>query len=222
MGNSFEEAIFKIERDRPTSWLLKQKNILTAIHPDISETMVHKRILRKCWGELENAIRSRFIEPCSTEECINAMEEITTRTKIGRNWCKSPIDNRTSGKPISRKNKPQDRAPLKFHTPGKMLRRLPTIDFTSPRLPSRHASDTALTPPSASSRWINPQLCLPSLCSCRALTTPYASAPPLIFSATYHPYAPAEPSRYASNTATSSRCSSLLTPPPLTILTLFY
>ncbi|MBW0571398.1 hypothetical protein O181_111113 [Austropuccinia psidii MF-1] len=43
------------------------------------------------------------------------MEEITPRTKIGRNWHKSPIDNKNSGKPISKPNKPQDRLPFKFH-----------------------------------------------------------------------------------------------------------
>ncbi|MBW0505437.1 hypothetical protein O181_045152 [Austropuccinia psidii MF-1] len=80
MENSFEEAIFNTERDRPMSWFLKQKDRLTALHADMSETMVHKRILRKCGGDLEHAIRSRFIEPCSTEDYINAMEDITTRT----------------------------------------------------------------------------------------------------------------------------------------------
>ncbi|MBW0557431.1 hypothetical protein O181_097146, partial [Austropuccinia psidii MF-1] len=73
MENSFEEAIFNIERDRHTSWFLKQKDSLTALHPDISETMVHKRILRKCVGDLEHAIRSSSIEPCSTEYYIHAM-----------------------------------------------------------------------------------------------------------------------------------------------------
>ncbi|MBW0590622.1 hypothetical protein O181_130337 [Austropuccinia psidii MF-1] len=97
------------------SWFLKQKDILTALHPDMSETMLHKRILRKCAGDLEHAIRRRCIEPCSTEDYINAMEDITTRKKIGTNWYKFPIDNKTSGKPISNPNKPQDRLPFKCH-----------------------------------------------------------------------------------------------------------
>ncbi|MBW0539195.1 hypothetical protein O181_078910 [Austropuccinia psidii MF-1] len=46
------------------------------------------------------------------------MEDITTRTKIGRNWSKSPIDNKTNGKPITRPNKPQARLPLKCHKCG--------------------------------------------------------------------------------------------------------
>ncbi|MBW0540138.1 hypothetical protein O181_079853 [Austropuccinia psidii MF-1] len=46
------------------------------------------------------------------------MEEITTRTKLGRNWYKSPMDNKTSGKPIPKPNKPIDKAPLKCHKCG--------------------------------------------------------------------------------------------------------
>ncbi|MBW0546710.1 hypothetical protein O181_086425 [Austropuccinia psidii MF-1] len=83
----------------------------------MSETMVHKRILRKCGGDLEHTIRSRCIEPCSTEDYINAMEDITTRTKIGKNWYKPPIDKKNIWKPISKKN-PRDRAPLKCHECG--------------------------------------------------------------------------------------------------------
>ncbi|MBW0529400.1 hypothetical protein O181_069115 [Austropuccinia psidii MF-1] len=100
------------------SWFLEQKDRLTAIHPDMSETMIHKRILRKCGGDLEHAIRSRFFEPCSTEDYINAMEDITTRTKTGRNWYKPPMDNNTSGKPIPNPNKLHDKAPSKFHKCG--------------------------------------------------------------------------------------------------------
>ncbi|MBW0473350.1 hypothetical protein O181_013065 [Austropuccinia psidii MF-1] len=84
MENSFEEAIFDIERESPMSLFLKQKDRLTALRPDMSETMVHKTILRKCGGDLEHAIRSRFFDCFSTEDYINAMEDITTRTKIGR------------------------------------------------------------------------------------------------------------------------------------------
>ncbi|MBW0503164.1 hypothetical protein O181_042879 [Austropuccinia psidii MF-1] len=97
MENYFAEAIFNIQRDRPMSWFLKLKDRLTALHPDMSETMIHKRISKKCGGGLENAIRSRGIEPFSTADYINAMEDITTRTKIGRN-CTSHLEN------TSRKN----------------------------------------------------------------------------------------------------------------------
>ncbi|MBW0552369.1 hypothetical protein O181_092084 [Austropuccinia psidii MF-1] len=116
--NYFEESIFNIERDRPISWFLKQKDGLTSLHPDMSETMIHKRILRKCCGGLEHTIRSRCIEPCSTKDYINAMEDITIRNKIGRNWYKPPIDNKTRGKPISKPNKPHEKAPVTCHKCG--------------------------------------------------------------------------------------------------------
>ncbi|MBW0566236.1 hypothetical protein O181_105951 [Austropuccinia psidii MF-1] len=63
MEFSFEEAICNIEKDRPMSWFLKKKERLTPLHPDMSETMVHESILRKCGDVLEHAIRSRCIEP---------------------------------------------------------------------------------------------------------------------------------------------------------------
>ncbi|MBW0573192.1 hypothetical protein O181_112907 [Austropuccinia psidii MF-1] len=100
------------------SQILKQKDRLTALHSDMSETILHKRILIKCGGDLEHAIRSRCIEPCSTEDYINPMEDITTRTKIHRNWYKPPMDNKTSGKPIPKTNKPHDKRPLKCHKCG--------------------------------------------------------------------------------------------------------
>ncbi|MBW0569656.1 hypothetical protein O181_109371 [Austropuccinia psidii MF-1] len=48
----------------------------------MSDTMINIKILRKCGGELEHAIKIRCMEPCSTEDYINAMEDIITRTRI--------------------------------------------------------------------------------------------------------------------------------------------
>ncbi|MBW0514593.1 hypothetical protein O181_054308 [Austropuccinia psidii MF-1] len=100
------------------SWFLKQKDRLTSLNPDMSETMIHKRILRKFNGDLEHATRRRCIVTFSTEDYINAMEDITTRTKIGINWYKPPIDNKNSGKPISKPNEPHEKSPLKCHKCG--------------------------------------------------------------------------------------------------------
>ncbi|MBW0531016.1 hypothetical protein O181_070731 [Austropuccinia psidii MF-1] len=46
------------------------------------------------------------------------MEEITTRTKIGRNWYKPQIYNKISWKPILKPNKPHEKVPLKCHKCG--------------------------------------------------------------------------------------------------------
>ncbi|MBW0509964.1 hypothetical protein O181_049679 [Austropuccinia psidii MF-1] len=118
MENSFEEAILNIERDRPMSCFIKQKDRLTALHCDMSETIIHKSILIRCGGDLECAISRIFLVPFCKEGYINAMENITTRTNIGRDWYKPPMDNKTSGKPIPKRNKPHDKAPLRRHKCG--------------------------------------------------------------------------------------------------------
>ncbi|MBW0578313.1 hypothetical protein O181_118028 [Austropuccinia psidii MF-1] len=65
--------------------------------------MLHMKILKQCGGELGHALRSRCIEPCSTEEYINALEDIVTRAKIGRNWKK--LDIKSPNKPFIKKDK---------------------------------------------------------------------------------------------------------------------
>ncbi|MBW0487487.1 hypothetical protein O181_027202 [Austropuccinia psidii MF-1] len=67
--------------------------------------MVHIKILKKFGGELEHYLRSRCIEPCSTEEYINALDYIVTRTKIGRTWKKLEI--KIPNKPFIKKDKPR-------------------------------------------------------------------------------------------------------------------
>ncbi|MBW0557225.1 hypothetical protein O181_096940 [Austropuccinia psidii MF-1] len=68
--------------------------------------MVHMKIIEKCGGKLEHALRSRCIEPCSTEEYIKALEDIVTRTKIGRNWKK--LDIKSPNKPFIKLYKPRE------------------------------------------------------------------------------------------------------------------
>ncbi|MBW0544508.1 hypothetical protein O181_084223 [Austropuccinia psidii MF-1] len=68
--------------------------------------MVHMKIVKKFGGELEHALRSRCIEPCSTEEYNNALEDIVTRTQIGRTWKK--LDIKIPSKPFIMKYKPRE------------------------------------------------------------------------------------------------------------------
>ncbi|MBW0582668.1 hypothetical protein O181_122383 [Austropuccinia psidii MF-1] len=49
----------------------------------MSEFMIHRKILRQCGGDLENAVKSRTTEKSSAEDIINILEEVTTRNKIG-------------------------------------------------------------------------------------------------------------------------------------------
>ncbi|MBW0553124.1 hypothetical protein O181_092839 [Austropuccinia psidii MF-1] len=104
MDNSFESAIFNSEKDKPLTWFLKQKDRLSALHKDMSDIKINMEILRKCGGELEHAIKCRCVEPCSTEDYINAMKDIITKTRIGKTWTKIPMESRMVPK-ISREDK---------------------------------------------------------------------------------------------------------------------
>ncbi|MBW0517052.1 hypothetical protein O181_056767 [Austropuccinia psidii MF-1] len=68
--------------------------------------MVHMKILKKCGEELEHGLRSRCIEPCSTEEYINLLENIVTPTKIGRTWKK--LDIKSPNKPFIKQYEPKE------------------------------------------------------------------------------------------------------------------
>ncbi|MBW0486661.1 hypothetical protein O181_026376 [Austropuccinia psidii MF-1] len=57
----------------------------------MSDSMINMKILRKFGGEIESAIKCRCVEPCSTEEYVNEMEDIITRTRICKTWTRRPI-----------------------------------------------------------------------------------------------------------------------------------
>ncbi|MBW0504059.1 hypothetical protein O181_043774 [Austropuccinia psidii MF-1] len=101
--NAFENSFFDLEKDKLLSWFLKQVERSNSLYPEMSQKMVHIKILKTCGGELEHALRRRCIEPCFTEEYINALEEIITRTNIGRKWKKSDI--KSPNKPFINKEK---------------------------------------------------------------------------------------------------------------------
>ncbi|MBW0565097.1 hypothetical protein O181_104812 [Austropuccinia psidii MF-1] len=105
------------KRDKPLTWFLKQKDRLSALHPDMSDSMINIKILRKCGGELEHAIKCRCGEPCSTGDYINAMENIITRTRTGKAWTKNPMESRMTQR-ISRDDKKPERPVLKCHKCG--------------------------------------------------------------------------------------------------------
>ncbi|MBW0559960.1 hypothetical protein O181_099675 [Austropuccinia psidii MF-1] len=114
MENAFENSIFNSEKDKPLTWFLKQKDRLSALHPDMSETMINMTILRKREGELEHAIKCRCIETCSTEDYINEMEYIINQTRIGKTWTEIPIESKMVPK-ISREDRKPERPVLKRH-----------------------------------------------------------------------------------------------------------
>ncbi|MBW0493793.1 hypothetical protein O181_033508 [Austropuccinia psidii MF-1] len=76
--------------------------------------MDQMKIIKKCGGELEHALISRCIKPFSTGYDINSLEDIVTRSKIGRNWKKVGI--KSPNKTFRKKDKPRE--PFKPNTPS--------------------------------------------------------------------------------------------------------
>ncbi|MBW0478905.1 hypothetical protein O181_018620 [Austropuccinia psidii MF-1] len=44
MENAFESAIFNSEKDKPPTWFLKQKDRLSALDTDMSDSMINMKI----------------------------------------------------------------------------------------------------------------------------------------------------------------------------------
>ncbi|MBW0562474.1 hypothetical protein O181_102189 [Austropuccinia psidii MF-1] len=86
--NPFENSFLYTDKDKRLTLFFKKVERLNAIYPEMSQKMVHSKILKKCGGELEHALRSRVMETCSTGEHIDGLQYIVTRTKIGRTWKK--------------------------------------------------------------------------------------------------------------------------------------
>ncbi|MBW0466180.1 hypothetical protein O181_005895 [Austropuccinia psidii MF-1] len=73
--NAFESAIFNSEKNKPLTWFLKQKDRLSALHPDMSDSIINMKILRKCGGELEHSLKCRS-NPCTNKTKINEVQVI--------------------------------------------------------------------------------------------------------------------------------------------------
>ncbi|MBW0463126.1 hypothetical protein O181_002841 [Austropuccinia psidii MF-1] len=56
---------------------------MTALYPEMSEFMIHRKTPRQFGGKLKNSVKSRTTQQSSAEEIKNILEEVTTRRKIG-------------------------------------------------------------------------------------------------------------------------------------------
>ncbi|MBW0492388.1 hypothetical protein O181_032103 [Austropuccinia psidii MF-1] len=119
MARSLMELTAKEQekKDKPLTWFLKQKDKFSALHTDMSYSMIVMNILRKCRGELEHAIKCICVEPCSSEHYINAMEDIITRTRIGKTWTRNTMESKMIPK-ISKEDKRPEKPVLKIHKCG--------------------------------------------------------------------------------------------------------
>ncbi|MBW0495389.1 hypothetical protein O181_035104 [Austropuccinia psidii MF-1] len=80
---AFQSSKFSADKDKALQWFCQPKDRLTELYPDMSEFIIHRKILRECGGYLEHAVKSRTTEKSSAEDIINILEEVTTRTRIG-------------------------------------------------------------------------------------------------------------------------------------------
>ncbi|MBW0559662.1 hypothetical protein O181_099377 [Austropuccinia psidii MF-1] len=84
----------------------------------MSDSMINMKILRKCGGKLEHDINCRCVEPCSTEYYIITMEDIITRTRIGKTGIRVPMESEMVSKTF-REDKRTERPVLKCHKGGR-------------------------------------------------------------------------------------------------------
>ncbi|MBW0501261.1 hypothetical protein O181_040976 [Austropuccinia psidii MF-1] len=82
LETAFESSKLNSEEDQALPFFCQQKDRLTALYPDMSEFMIHRKTLRQCGGDLEHAVNSRTTEQSSEEDIINILEEVTTRTRV--------------------------------------------------------------------------------------------------------------------------------------------
>ncbi|MBW0534969.1 hypothetical protein O181_074684 [Austropuccinia psidii MF-1] len=80
---AFESAKFISDKAKDLTWFCQQKDRLTELYPDMSEFMIHRKILRQYGGDLEHAVKRTTTEKSSEEDIINILLEVTTRTRIG-------------------------------------------------------------------------------------------------------------------------------------------
>ncbi|MBW0542709.1 hypothetical protein O181_082424 [Austropuccinia psidii MF-1] len=69
------------------------------------------------WRITITCYQVKCVEPCSTEDYINAMEDIINRKRIGEAWTRVPMESKRVSK-ASREDKRPERPVLKCHECG--------------------------------------------------------------------------------------------------------
>ncbi|MBW0515239.1 hypothetical protein O181_054954 [Austropuccinia psidii MF-1] len=80
---AFESSKFNSDKDKALPWFCQKNDKLIALYLEMSEFMIHRKILRQCGGDLEHSVKRRTTEQFSAEDIMNILEELTTRTRIG-------------------------------------------------------------------------------------------------------------------------------------------
>ncbi|MBW0516060.1 hypothetical protein O181_055775 [Austropuccinia psidii MF-1] len=95
---AFEFCEFISDKNKYLPWFFQQNYRLTALYHDMSELMIHRKIIRQCGGDLENVVKSRTTEQFTAEDIINILEEETTPTRIGSSRVNAKPRLNTPGK----------------------------------------------------------------------------------------------------------------------------
>ncbi|MBW0532683.1 hypothetical protein O181_072398 [Austropuccinia psidii MF-1] len=80
---AFQSSKFNVYKDKYLHWLFQKKDRLKALYLDMSEFIIHRKILRQCGDDLEHAVKRRTTEKSSEEGIMNIFEEVNTRTRNG-------------------------------------------------------------------------------------------------------------------------------------------
>ena len=98
MQLAFDKDRFNPIEHKVVEWCNRQYKRLEAFEPEISNYHRNAKILYQCSGNIEHAVRSRIHDDCEFSDLVSAMEEVISRTSIGR------INNNTSKE---KKDKPK-------------------------------------------------------------------------------------------------------------------
>ena len=86
MRKAFNNDKLDLNKHEIVNWCLKQSKRLKCFEPHLVQSDINTRILELTSGPLEINIKARLgteLE-CEFEEFVNALEEITNKTRIGR------------------------------------------------------------------------------------------------------------------------------------------
>ncbi|MBW0592755.1 hypothetical protein O181_132470 [Austropuccinia psidii MF-1] len=59
---AFESTKFDSNKETSLPWFCQQRDRFTALYPDMSGFMIHRKILRQCGGDLEHAVKRGITE----------------------------------------------------------------------------------------------------------------------------------------------------------------
>ncbi|MBW0563888.1 hypothetical protein O181_103603 [Austropuccinia psidii MF-1] len=111
---AFESPKFNADNEKALPRFCQQKDRLTAFYPDLSEFLIHRKILRQCGDDLEHAVIRMTTEQSSAEDIINISEEVTTRTRIGSSRVNIKIRFNTPWKDSVDKNTKENSDNVKY------------------------------------------------------------------------------------------------------------